>query len=85
MKETIEEFCIEFVKKHFEDERTYNPSSIITAMKVSAKWQQKNGYSEEDMRGMYDKSCGLIGLGQLDDQTENDKRFRELIFQFKKK
>ena len=46
-QETLEEFCIEFVKKHFEDERTYNPSSIITAMKVSAKWQQEQiGKSE---------------------------------------
>jgi len=38
-QETLEDFCIEFVQKHFEDEKTYNPSSIITAMKVSAKWQ----------------------------------------------
>jgi hypothetical protein len=41
-------------------------------------------YSEEDMRSMYDKSCGLIGLGELDDQTENDNRFRELLEQVKK-
>jgi len=48
-QETLEDFCIEFVKKHFEDEKTYNPSSIITAMKVSAKWQQERSYSEEEV------------------------------------
>jgi len=37
------------------------------------------------MRGMYDKSCGLIGLELLDDQTENDNRFKEILKQFKKK
>jgi hypothetical protein len=42
-------------------------------------------YSEEDMRGMYDKSCGLIGLSLLNDQTENDSRFKKLLEQFKKK
>lgn len=36
-------------------------------------------YSEDDMRKMYNKSCGLIGLGELNDQTENNNRFRELI------
>jgi hypothetical protein len=45
----------------------------------------KRMYSEEDMRGMYDKSCGLIGLSLLNDQTENDSRFKKLLEQFKKK
>ena len=43
----------------------------------------KNIYSEEDMREMYNKSCGLIGLGKLNDQTENNNRFRELIEKIK--
>jgi hypothetical protein len=47
--------------------------------------QDKKLYSEEDMRGMYDKSCGLIGLGFLYDQTENNSRFNELLEQFKNK
>jgi hypothetical protein len=34
---------------------------------------------------MYDKSCGLIGLSLLNDQTENDSRFKKLFEQFKKK
>ena len=45
----------------------------------------KNIYSEEDMREMYNKSCGLIGLGELNDQTENNNRFREFIEQIKNK
>jgi DNA polymerase IIIc chi subunit len=50
-----------------------------------AKYQAERMYSEEDMRGMYDKSCGLIGLSLLNDQTENDSRFKKLLEQFKKK
>jgi len=46
---TLEDFCIKFVEKHFEDERTFNKSSVITAMKVSAKWQQERSYSEEEV------------------------------------
>jgi DNA polymerase IIIc chi subunit len=69
--DTVEEIPIkEFGKKDFIE---------------GAKWQQKRMYSEEDMRGMYDKSCGLIGLSLLNDQTENDSRFKKLLEQFKKK
>jgi hypothetical protein len=50
-----------------------------------AEWQQQNSYSEADMREMYNKSCGLIGLGELNDQTKNNNRFRELINQIKNK
>ena len=45
----------------------------------------KNIYSEADMREMYNKSCGQIGLGELNDQTENNNRFREFIEQIKNK
>ena len=54
---------------------------MINALKVKLE----RSYSAEDMREMYNKSCGLIGLGELDDQTENDKSFRELISKFKNK
>ena len=47
--------------------------------------KEQRVYSEEDMKEMYNKSCGLVGLGLLDDQTENNNRFRELIEQFNKK
>ena len=33
-------------------------------------------FSEEDMRKMYDISCGKIGLSLAHDQTENNERFR---------
>ena len=49
------------------------------------KLAKQKMYSEEDIRKMYNWSCGLIGLGQLPDQTENNKRFVELLEQFKKK
>jgi hypothetical protein len=58
---------------------------VKTGHKFGAKWQAERMYSEEDMRGMYDKSCGLIGLSLLNDQTENDSRFKKLFEQFKKK
>jgi hypothetical protein len=45
----------------------------------------KNSFSEEDMREMYNKSCGKIGLGELNDQTENNNRFREFIQEIKNK
>jgi hypothetical protein len=48
-KETLEDFCIKFIERHFEDERTFNKSSVITAMKVSAKWQMERSYSEEEV------------------------------------
>lgn len=60
----------------------------FASFKLGAEWQQeqdKNKFSEEDMREMYNKSCGKIGLGELDDQTENNNRFREFIEQIKNK
>lgn len=41
-------------------------------------------YSEEDMRKMYDISCGNIGLAYLDDQTENNERFIYFLNKIKK-
>jgi DNA polymerase IIIc chi subunit len=58
---------------------------VKTGHKFGTKHQAERMYSEEDMRGMYDKSCGLIGLSLLNDQTENDSRFKKLLEQFKKK
>jgi hypothetical protein len=52
---------------------------------AGAKWQQERMYSEEDMRRMYDKSCGLIGLQLVRDQTENNNRFKKIFEQFKNK
>jgi len=62
-----------------------NKANKQEAFIAGAKWQEQRMYSEKDMRGMYDKSCGLIGLELLDDQTENDNRFKEIFEKFKKK
>ena len=64
------------------------PHSYKRAVEFGIKWQKeqdKNKFSEDDMREMYNKSCGLIGLGELNDQTENNNRFRELIEKIKNK
>lgn len=97
-KETIEEAAEKYGKQVADkyknridltyDEQIYLFGGNIVGFKEGAKWkeeQDKKMYSEEDMRGMYDKSCGLIGLELLDDQTENDSRFKEILEQFKKK
>ena len=52
---------------------------------AGAKWQQERMYSEEDMREMYNLSCGKIDLKFLHDQNENNNRFKKILEQFKKK
>jgi hypothetical protein len=51
---------------------------------AGANWQEKKMYSEEDMKKMYDISCGKIGLGYLDDQTKNNERFNSFLNKIKK-
>jgi hypothetical protein len=61
---------------------------VVCYGEAMAEWQKEQGtnkFSEEDMREMYNKSCGQIGLGELNDQTENNNRFREFIEQIKNK
>ena len=77
-KETSEEAA----EKEYQ---TIHEQYSYDAFVKGAKWQAERMYSEEDMRKMYDKYCGLIGLGLLDNQTENDNRFKELFESFKKK
>jgi len=57
---------------------------IETIEKAKEIEKQQGVYSEEDMRKMYDISCGKIGLGEINDQTENDNRFKEFLEQVKK-
>lgn len=83
-QETLEEVAERISKEHYVDQSDYWAIGV-DSFKRGAKWQQERMYSEEDMRGMYDKSCGLIGLSLLNDQTENDSRFKKLLEQFKKK
>jgi len=88
-KETLEEAAIRLFND-FQKNNPIVPKNNINPYKLGfingAKWQQdlKNKYTEQDMRLMYDKSCGLIGLELLHDQTENDNRFKEIISEFKK-
>jgi hypothetical protein len=79
-QETLEEAAYNYENSFKESDGTESVDFI-----AGAKWQAERMYSEEDMRGMYDKSCGLIGLSLLNDQTENDSRFKKLFEQFKKK
>jgi hypothetical protein len=76
----IEKFCIEFVQKHFEDEKTYNQSSIITAMKVSAKWQAERSYSEEEVIELLKTFDIKFNSGIV----ERNKGIKEWFKQFKK-
>jgi hypothetical protein len=60
----------------------------IDALKKQIKLLEHNQqimYNEEDMRKMYDLSCGLIGLKELHDQTENNQRFKDLLEKVKNK
>ena len=93
-QETFEEVAEIFVRNRFTkqicNDESYpdiyaSKASIVESHILFAKWQMEKSYSEEDMRKMYDKSCGLIGLGEINDQSENNNRFKELIEQFKKK
>lgn len=46
--------------------------------KINKPCKEKS-YTEKDMREMYNKSCGLFGLSELPDQTENDDRFKKIL------
>jgi hypothetical protein len=69
----------------------YSPSELSQILTEGGKGAFEFGYclarehnkdkvfTMEDMRKMYSMSCGLICLGELDDQEENNKRFEKLI------
>ena len=82
-KETLEEVAERFSKNNLLT--PFEKPHFKNGFEQGVEWQQERSYSEEDMRGMYNKSCGLIGLGLLDNQTENNSRFKELLEQFKNK
>lgn len=46
--------------------------------------EQQNYYTREEMRKMYDLSCGKIGLRLLSDQTENNARFESFLSEISK-
>jgi hypothetical protein len=82
-KETVEEAAVINYKKLYEGE-PLTQDVPIDAFIEGAKWMQEKMYSEEDMRKMYDISCGNIGLAYLDDQTENNERFISFLNKIKK-
>ena len=63
----------------------YFPHEIggIHLMVERAKAMEERRYSKEDMKIMYDMSCGNIGLGELKDQTENNARFTQFLNRIK--
>lgn len=79
------DFRTELAKWGYNKGNSIDVKILIDEVLPSLFYQQETLYSKDDMREMYNQSCGLIGLGELNDQTENDKRFKELISQFKKK
>jgi len=83
-KETLEDFCIKFIERHFEDEKTYNKSSVITAMKASAKWQQERSYSKEEVYNLMDKR-ETFWVRYKNTYSQNYISLKELFEQFKKK
>lgn len=77
----------ELARKRFLPE--YEPNSMFSIFEIDCKREGfvegakaileilgDKKFSEEDMRKMYDISCGKIGLGLAHDQTENNERFR---------
>lgn len=79
------DFRTELAKFGYNKGNSIDVEMLIDEILPSLFSQKKNSYSENNMREMYNKSCGLIGLGGLNDQTENNNRFRELIEKIKKK
>ena len=47
------------------------------ALFQKAQELNKKLYTEEELRKMYDTSCGRISLDLLSNQTENNKRFND--------
>jgi hypothetical protein len=74
---------LQFWRENAEEDYLKVPISVLKYIS-KLETELENIYSIEDMRGMYDKSCGLWGLGEVSNQTENNERFQALINQFKK-
>ena len=74
---------LQFWKENAEEDYLKVPISVLKYIS-KLETELETVYSIEDMRGIYDKSCGLWGLGEVSDQIENNERFQALINQFKK-
>jgi hypothetical protein len=74
----------ELVDKKAESNNTIDLDAYAKGVEDGVIWQTKRMFSEEDMRKMYDISCGIISLNYVDDQTENNKRFNYFLNEIKK-
>jgi hypothetical protein len=52
---------------------------FLAGFKANDELNKEKLFTLDDMRKMYDMSCGNIGLGGCADQTENDERFNEQL------
>jgi hypothetical protein len=80
MNKELEEYA-ERTARAFDND---NYKALMQLVIVGAEWMQEKMFSEEDMRKMYDISCGNIGLAYLDDQTENNERYMKFLKQVNK-
>jgi len=74
----------ELVYKKAESNNTIDLDAYAKGVEDGVIWQAKRMFSEEDMKKMYDVSCGIICLSYVDDQTENNKRFNYFLNEIKK-
>lgn len=81
MNKELEEYA-ERTARAFDND---NYKALMQLVIVGAEWMQEKMFSEEDLRKMYDISCGNIGLAYLDDQTENNERFNTFLNKIKNK
>ena len=64
---------------HFEIRREVDTQNIIRGFKAHQQLTKDKLFTVEDMRKMYDLSCGQWDLSELPDQTENNERFNKLL------
>jgi hypothetical protein len=75
---------LQFWRENAEEDYLRVPISVLKYIS-KLETELETVYSKEDMRGMYDKSCGLWGLGEVSDQRENNERFESIIDKLKTK
>jgi hypothetical protein len=75
---------LQFWKENAEEDYLQVPISVLKYIS-KLETELETVYSKEDMRAMYDKSCGLWGLGEVSDQRENNERFDSIIDKLKTK
>jgi len=84
----IKKCSLEYANKYWKKIIAYQPKHnsapelnlpLLPKIVVEPRGFDEFQYTEEDLRKMYNLSCGKIGLGSIKDQTENNQRFQELL------